>query len=98
MHAVYRILDVQVVAPYTLVVAFDDGTRQEIDLEPVLHGEMYGPLRQPELFAAVTVDPEAGTVVWPNGADFDPETLHDWPEHREAFIAAAQQWASAFSA
>jgi hypothetical protein len=98
MHAVYRVLDVRVVGPYTLAVDFDDSTRQEIDLEPVLQGELYGPLRQPELFAAVTVDPEVGTIVWPNGADFDPETLHDWAEHRTAFVAAAQRWAAALSA
>lgn len=24
-------------------------------------------------------DPELRTLVWPNGADFDPYVLHDWP-------------------
>jgi hypothetical protein len=33
-------------------------------------------------------------VVWPTGADFDPATLHDWPEHEAAFRAAAQRWNS----
>jgi hypothetical protein len=50
-----------------------------IDFEPVLHGELYAPLRDPDFFARVALDPEAGTLVWPNGADFDPATLHDWP-------------------
>jgi hypothetical protein len=31
--------------------------------------------------------------VWPNGADFDPATLHDWPEHLEGMKALARQWA-----
>ena len=38
------------------------------------------------------VNPEAHTVVWPNGADFDPATLHDWPEYESAWIAQAQKW------
>jgi hypothetical protein len=31
-------------------------------------------------------------LVWPNGADFDPATLHDWPQYAEALIARAQEW------
>jgi len=50
---------------------------QRIDLEPVLEGETYGPLRDLELFRSVRIDPEAHTLVC--GADFDPATLHDWP-------------------
>lgn len=52
----------------------------------------YGPLRDPALFVQARVDPEVATVVWPNGADFDPATLHDWPEHEAAFRALAQRW------
>jgi hypothetical protein len=52
---------------------------QVIDFGPILYGELYGRLRDIELFRRVTVDPEVHTLVWPNGADFDPATLHDWP-------------------
>lgn len=41
----------------------------------------------PGLFNQVGIDPEVKTLVWLNGADFDPATLHDWPEHKEAFAA-----------
>jgi hypothetical protein len=74
---------------------FDDGTTQTIDFLPVLEGELYSLLRDRALFEQVKLDPEVHTVVWPNGADFDPATLHDWPQHRDAFIARAREWAHA---
>ena len=45
-----------------------------------------------ELFSRVRIDPEAHTLVWPNGADFDPETLHDWPQYADAWLARAGEW------
>jgi hypothetical protein len=94
-HRICRIESFQIVAPYTLRLGFDDGTTQTIDFSPVLEGELFGPLRDRVLFDQVKLDPEVHTIVWPNGADFDPATLHDWPQHREAFIARAREWAHA---
>jgi hypothetical protein len=91
-HPIYRVESFNVVAPYTLRVRFDDGAEQVIDFRPVLAGELYGPLREPSLFEQVRVDPEAHTLVWPNGADFDPATLHDWPEHADALKTCAERW------
>jgi hypothetical protein len=93
-HAIHRVTGVRVVGPYVLDVDFSDGTTQEIDFEPVLAGEIYSPLRDRSLFEKVKIDPEAHTLVWPNGADFDPATLHDWPIHAEAFRQRAKQWES----
>jgi hypothetical protein len=58
----------------------------------VLAGELYRPLRNLVLFNQVRIDPEVHTLVWPNGADFDPATLHDWPLHLQALITRAQEW------
>jgi hypothetical protein len=91
-HPIYRVRSVKIVAPYTLRVGFDDGTEQTIDFRPVLAGELYGPLRALAVFNAVKIDPEVHTLVWPNGADFDPATLHDWPQCVEALIARAREW------
>ena len=98
MHTIFRVRSVHVVRPYVLDLTFDDGSERRIDLEAVLHGELYGPLRDPELFAQVVVDPEVKTVSWPNGADFDPAVLHDWPEHEAALVAQASHWRHARSA
>jgi hypothetical protein len=78
-HAVYKVRSFAILGPYTLSVGFDDGTTREIDFSPILQGELFGPLRDLSLFEKVTLDDEVHTLVWPNGADFDPSTLHDWP-------------------
>lgn len=93
-HAIHRIESFDIVAPYTLRVRFDDQTRQVINFETVLAGELFGPLRELTLFNQVSLDAEVHTLVWPNGADFDPATLHDWPEHVEALEKQARQWNS----
>jgi hypothetical protein len=93
-HAIHRVESFEVVAPYTLHVTFGDKTQQLIDFQPVLGGELFGPLRDLNLFNQVSLDSEVHTLVWPNGADFDPATLHDWPEHVEALQKQARQWNS----
>jgi len=68
---------VDVIRDFTLRVEFDDGLIRDVDLEADLHGPVFGPLRDASLFRQVRVDPDIGTVVWPNGADLAPEFLHD---------------------
>jgi len=65
---------------FKLWVAFDDGTDAEVDLEGVLDGPVFEPLRDLNTFKKVAVDPELETVVWPNGADFAPEFLKELHE------------------
>jgi hypothetical protein len=91
-HPIYRVESFEIIAPYTLHIKFDDKTEQNIDFWPVLAGELFGPLRDLDLFNQVKIDEEVHTLVWPNGADFDPATLHDWPEQVQALRAQAQQW------
>lgn len=91
-HALYRVTSFQIVGAYKLQITFDDRTEQTIDFEPILAGELYRPLRDLHLFNQVRIDPEVHTLVWPNGADFDPATLHDWPQLQEAMIERAKRW------
>ena len=92
-HPIYRVVSFEIAGPYTLRVVFDDGAVQLIDFSPVLEGELYGPLRDLSLFNRVRIDPEVHTLTWPNGADFDPATLHDWPAHLDGMKALARRWA-----
>jgi hypothetical protein len=91
-HAIHRVTRFSIMAPYTLTVWFTDGTEQRIDFKPVLRGVLFGPLQDLATFEAVALDPEAGTLVWPNGADFDPATLHDWPQQGPELAARALHW------
>ena len=94
-HPVYKVKAFEVEGPYRLRIEFGDGLVRTIDFRPVLEGEVYGPLRDLDRFNAVSLDREIHTLVWPNGADFDPATLHDWPEHEADMKALARRWASA---
>jgi len=91
-HSIYRVVSFEIIGPYRIRVRFDDQTEQVINFQPILAGELYGPLRDLHLFNQVRIDPEVHTLVWPNGADFDPATLHDWPEQSEAWKERARQW------
>jgi hypothetical protein len=96
-HPIYRVESFKQTGTYVLLIRFSDGLVRTIDFQPVLKGELFGPLRDPSIFAQVAIDAEVHTLVWPTGADFDPATLHDWPEHEAAFKAAGQRWNDAAS-
>ncbi len=74
---ILRIREAQVCGPHSLRLDFNDGTSKRVDVSPLLDGPIFKPLRDPAYFASVAVDPVCGTVVWPNGADFAPEALHE---------------------
>jgi len=76
MDHVETAVGVRVVGRYVIEVTFDDGHVRRTDIEPLLWGKVFEPLRDPAYFALVTVDEELGTVVWPNGADLAPEFLY----------------------
>ena len=65
------------VRDYVLCVAFDNGVTKEVDLRAELYGEVFEPLRDASIFGQVRVNPETGTIEWPNGADFAPEFLFE---------------------
>ena len=74
------ITDVRVLDGYCVELTFSDGVRGVVDLANriVGRGGVFGPLENPDFFRQVAVDSELGTIVWPNGADFCPDLLHDW--------------------
>jgi hypothetical protein len=80
MSAPYEIRSVEHLGGYRLRLSFADGLLFDVDLEEKLTGEVgavFQPLRDLEYFARAFVDPELGTVAWPNGADLAPDALHE---------------------
>ena len=82
----------EIVAQRTIRILFEDGTVQTIDFSRVLGGELFRPLRDPDFFSRVYISEGLPTLTWPNGADFNPDHLHDWPEYEGLYIERARQW------
>jgi hypothetical protein len=72
------IIDARVTAPHRLHLTFDDGVEGELDFTTFLEFDgVFEPMLDPARFAEVAVNSELGTIAWPNGADLDPDVLHD---------------------
>ncbi len=79
MEQLVRIKSVQPLSRFNVRLQFTDGTSKEVDLEPYLHEPIFESVHaDPDMFRQVHVDHQLGTIVWPNGADIDPDVLrHD---------------------
>ena len=64
------------VKDYVLWIRFNNGDEGQVDLKDELYGEVFSPLRKPQMFRSFRVDPEIETIVWGNGADMAPEFLY----------------------
>ncbi|MFZ1323283.1 MAG: DUF2442 domain-containing protein [Ignavibacteria bacterium] len=91
-HNNHKITSFKITAPYTLELKFNDNKVQIINFKKLLYGEMFSILRDPKMFEKVTIDPEVFTIVWPNGADFDPEILYDWEKYQAEIFERAEKW------
>ena len=94
-----RVHSVSPLQGFHLRVEFTDGTERDIDVETYLRGPVFEPVRQDRsVFEAVSVDPDLGVIVWPNGADIDPDVLYGrfepaWAEaghSGEAFLPSSR--------
>ena len=73
-----RVTRVRHLKDYELELGFSDGTVAQLDFRGriVGRGGVFRPLSNVEVFSQVSVDQEAGTLVWPNGVDFCPDVLY----------------------
>lgn len=84
--AAWRVSAVSVQSGYRLAVSFVDGTSGIADFSRLVNGKdagIFSALADPALFEQARL--ELGVITWPNGADFDPDWLHEE-------IAAQGEW------
>ena len=91
-HTIHKIISFKIAGDYTLELTFEDSKKKKINFLPVLFGEIYSPLRNIEIFNKVRIDPEVHTLVWENGADFDPSILYDWDKYSDELSLRAKKW------
>ena len=72
-----RLVEARYLRDYVIWIRFSDGLAGEVDLGGELDGPVFEPLRELSVFQRVCLHPELHTIVWPNGADFAPEFLHE---------------------
>ncbi len=72
-----EITEVAIIEDRTVELTFSDGSTRVVDLTPFLWGPVFDPIaKDDDVFAQIAVDPELGTIRWPNGASLDPAVLH----------------------
>jgi hypothetical protein len=71
------VVEVRPLGGYRVHLRFEDGVEGDLDLGRLIEFEgVFAPLRDEQEFAKVHLHPELGTIVWPNGADLDPDVLY----------------------
>jgi hypothetical protein len=77
MDKLVDVTGVEVIGDHRLRLTFEDGLVGDVDFAGRHWRRVFEPLAEQSFFAQVRVDPECGTIVWPNGADMAPETLYE---------------------
>lgn len=71
------IVEVRPLRDYVLYLRFEDGAEGEVDLGSLIQFKgVFASLKDQARFDEVYVNPEMGTICWPNGADLDPCVLY----------------------
>lgn len=87
----HEVIEARALGDHRLFLLFEDGVTGEIDFGPRLRFEgVFAPLRDPVVFSQVRVDPDLGTVVWPTGADLDPDVLYAAVTGTEASLPTSE--------
>jgi hypothetical protein len=71
------VVAVQPLDGYNLHLTFEDDAEGTVNIANLIEFTgIFEPLANPTYFAQVAVNPNLGTISWPNGADLDPDVLY----------------------
>ena len=86
------IVEVAHIRKYEVFLRFEDGASGAVDLANIIRFTgVFEPLKNVNYFSKVKVDKELGTIVWPNGADLDPEVLYSAVTGKQIVIFKEKQ-------
>lgn len=82
------VVEVVPLAGHTLALTFKDGLKAVVDMDQVIQqfDGVFAPLKDLDYFRLVQVNPEIGTIVWPNGADLCPDVLYSHASGRPIIV------------
>jgi hypothetical protein len=82
------VVDVRPLEGHAVELSFNDGLKAVVDLDRVIRSYegVFAPLKDPDYFRLVRVDPEIGTIVWPNGADVCPDVLYSYASGKPIIV------------
>jgi hypothetical protein len=89
MEQLFDVTAVEIIGDHRLRLSFEDGTVGDVDFSGREWRGVFEPLRDPSYFARVELDPEAGTIAWPDGLDMAPEPLYAEARRRPVHTARA---------
>lgn len=62
---------------YKLHITFENDVEGTVDIAQLIEFTgVFEPLADLAYFSQVAVNPDLGTIYWPNGADLDPDVLY----------------------
>jgi len=70
---------------YIIEITFKDGKKQKINFEPVIGKGWMSQLKDINYFKQVKLN-DGGNLEWPDGQDFNPEALYNWPRFEQSYI------------
>lgn len=71
------VIQVKALTNYRLQLTFEDGVTGEVDVSELIEfNGVFAPLKEQDYFKQVRVNPDIGTICWPNEADLDPDVLY----------------------
>jgi len=79
------VTDVKCLGGYRLLLTFEGNERREVEITSLVPLDgVFEPLGEETYFRQVRVEPDVGTIVWPNGADLCPDVLYETSRPAEA--------------